>query len=465
MRRKGQFLSLDALLSLVLVIMVIGIVINTNDMIKAEVSSMIGWYDRANIADNMLDVLTKSPGYPENWEDNSSSVRSVGLRSENYSYALSYEKITALNASISMANVRNSLVNFSRWKDFQMEFYLLTKNVSVGGSFPGKIYIDLSESRNRNIQIGEGSTGNNPFPATNVTLNGDSLTQRPQPYNLNPGDVLTFINLADITVHDTVNHEDYPIPANSYIEVHVIDRGSNFQAQWNSGELHITGQGQVRIIIQGNTAGSLSLTSNVIYPTNLTIPTYSFALINGSPVTSNSIINSSKARSPWIEHEKRGFVVSSLLYSNPTIISQNETKVLLEGKLKENVPEYAYLEIDVPSDEAGDITLVVLDGGTIKGVLIEKNASNSNVMGEIAWRDGNRTYAKFYEGNTSSVRIPWKDIFGRFNTENGAKPVELWIYENSFSGNVVLRDLDNLGMLLEPKFEPILIKLWVWDDR
>lgn len=466
MRRKGQFLSLDALLSLVLVIMVIGVVINTNDMIKAEVSSMIGWYDRANIADNMLDVLTKSPGYPENWEDNSSSVRSVGLRSENYSYALSYEKITALNASISMANVRNSLVNFSRWKDFQMEFYLTTKNLSIAGDFPGPLITwDLSQDSG-NFRISD--KGNSPFDVEcdSVLLNG---APAPSGNNiqLDSGDVLEFIPLEDIDVYRQNTYYG-SIPSNSYVIVKTINAISNFKYSFRSGTpctLHITGNGQVRVIVESYNRGSLSITATSVYPTNLTIPTYSFALINGSPVTSNSIINSSKARSPWIEHEKRDFVVSSLLYSNLTIISQNETKVLLEGKLKENVPEYAYLEIDVPSDEAGDITLVVLDGGTIKGVLIEKNASNSNVMGEIAWRDGNRTYAKFYEGNTSSVRIPWKDIFGRFNTENGAKPVELWIYENSFSGNVVLRDLDNLGMLLEPKFEPILIKLWVWDDR
>lgn len=464
MKRRGQFLSLDALLSIALVIMVIGVVINTNDMIKAEVSSMIGWYDRANIADNMLDVLTKSPGYPENWEDNPSSVKSVGLRSENYSYALSHEKITALNASINDVNVKESLGNFSRWKDFQMEFYLLTKNVSVGGSFPGPLITwDLSQDSG-NFRIS--GAGNSPF---DVECDSVLLNEEPAPYGnniqLNAGDVLEFIPLEDIDVYRQNTYYG-SISSNSHVVVEVISAGSNLKYTFSSScTLHITGIGQVRVVVKSYDIGNLIINATSLYPSNITIPTYSFTLINGSLVTSNSTINSSKARSPWVEYEQRNFVVSTLIYNRSLTISQNETKILMEGKLRENVPEYAYIEIEVPSNEAGDVKIVAIDGSTIRGVLIRKDASSSNVTGVVAWKEGNKTFAKFYEGNTSSVRIPWKDIFERFNTENGAKPIELWIYEKSFSGNIVLRDLDNLGMLLEPKFEPVLIKLWVWDDR
>ena len=47
--RRGQLLSIDALLSLVIVVMVVGVVMNTNDMIRAEITNLLDWYDRANI--------------------------------------------------------------------------------------------------------------------------------------------------------------------------------------------------------------------------------------------------------------------------------------------------------------------------------------------------------------------------------------------------------------------------------
>jgi len=99
MKRRGQLLSIDALLSLVIVVMVVGVVMNTNDMIKAEITNLLDWYDRANIANNMLDVLIKNPGYPEDWEEGAADVKVVGLRDNTYSFALDYDKIIALNRS------------------------------------------------------------------------------------------------------------------------------------------------------------------------------------------------------------------------------------------------------------------------------------------------------------------------------------------------------------------------------
>ena len=341
--RRGQILSLDALLSLVIVVMVIGVVINTNDMIKAEITNLVEWYDRANIANNMLDILTKSPGYPKDWEHSVTMVKVVGLRSVNYSHALDYYKLMKLNSSINIANVKNSLVNLSTWRDFQIEFYLTTKNIS-------------------------------------------------------------------------------------------------------------------------ESPGTLSLSLSVLYPVNLSEPTYSFAVINGTVIRDINTIDRSKNASPWIEYQERNFVSAKLIYNRTMEVIQGQKKELIVGKLKQNVPNYAYFEIKVPEDESGNVTFAVLDGALLKGLLVKKDTSNSNITAILAWKEGTQTTTKSYIGNTTTIKIPWRDIFSEFNSENGAKPVEFWLYENNFR-SIILRDLGNIGLLLEPKFDPILIKLWVWDDR
>jgi len=341
--RRGQILSLDALLSLVIVVMVIGVVINANDMIKAEITNLVEWYDKANIVSNMLDVLTKSPGCPKDWEEDVTRVRVVGLRSADYSYALDYDKLMMLNSSIN--HVRGSLLNLSGWKDFQLEFYLMTKNFSVSGEVPENLSVSLQ----------------------------------------------------------------------------------------------------------------------FIYPANLSKPSFSFAIINGTVVHDIDTIVRSKNASPWIEYQERRLVVAKLIHNN-TVIARNQGKELMVGKLRQNIPICTYLEVEVPQ-EAGNVTFVILDGEISKGLLIKKDSTDSNVTAVLAWKEGTQSVVKSYEGNTTTVKIPWKDIFGEFNPENGAKPVEFWLYESNFNGNVILRDLDNIGLLLGPKLEPILIKLWVWDDR
>ncbi|WP_054840508.1 hypothetical protein [Thermococcus sp. JCM 11816] len=97
MRRGGQIFSLDAMLSLVIIIMVVGTVSATSENLKNEITSLVGWYERANIAENMLDVLTRSPGgEPEDWEKNIASVIVPGLRSLRGGNNLDYSKVMAL---------------------------------------------------------------------------------------------------------------------------------------------------------------------------------------------------------------------------------------------------------------------------------------------------------------------------------------------------------------------------------
>ncbi|NJE08960.1 hypothetical protein E3E31_10585 [Thermococcus sp. M39] len=483
--KRGQILSLDALLSLVIVIMVIGVVINANDMIKAEITNLVEWYDRANIANNMLDILTKSPGYPKDWEESVTTVKVVGLRSTEYSHALDYDKLMKLNSSINnVVNIKNSLVNLSEWKDFQLEFYLTTKNVSVSGSFPEIINVVLESSSGSggvNLKI-EGENGR-AFNVRWVILNKEggvyenedicTLVQGAK-VDLAVGDILSFETNETIYVSAIRQgvQASYNLPPGTIVTIEILNvnigQGSNIEMNYGGGscpyEFKVVGQGNVRVKFQAESSGDLSISSKFIYPTNSSEPTFSFAIINGTVINDTDTIIESKKASPWIEYQERSFVVAKLIYNKTLEIMQNQKKELIVGKLKQSVPSYAYLEIEVPQ-EAGNVTFVVLDGEIPKGLLIKKDSSNSNVTAVLAWKEGTQNIVKSYEGNTTTIMIPWEDIFGEFNPENGAKPVEFWLYENNFSGNVILRDLGNIGLLLEPKFEPVLIKLWVWDDR
>ncbi|ASJ08421.1 hypothetical protein A3L11_03905 [Thermococcus siculi] len=463
MRRRGQLLSLDAMLALVMVVVLLGTITSTSSALQNEISTMVGWYERANIASNMLDVLTKSPGDPANWSEDVSTLKSLGLRSNYRPYAISYDKISTLMELEDDAVVVQSLVNMSNNKDFELQFYLTNTTVELTGNFPRRIFIDLSDGRDRNIQIGQGSTGNNAFDAANVTLNGDELPKRNQPYTLSPGDVLAFYALEDITVHDRKNHEDYPITAPAYIEVQVISTGSNFQVKWSKQGLHITGQGRVRIIVEGYQKSTISVNVTVIEPEDLTAPSYTITVINGSKVSDATTIQKSRDRSPWIEYIERKVTVERFEYQEELDVDSSSTLEWISGRLTMNVPEYAYLRVTVAPQDTGSIILVVRDGDEYRGILIRKESEDSNLQAVVA-TSGDSTPPKFYIGNTTSIDIPWSSVFTTFETGAGSKVVAVWVYDNTFGGTVRVKDLGHLDTMMEPKFERSVLKLWVWDD-
>ncbi|WP_297068640.1 hypothetical protein [Thermococcus sp.] len=462
--RRGQLLSLDAMLSLVIVIVILGAVTNASDIVKGEITSMVGWYERANIADNMLDILTKSPGEPKNWTAAPSTIQVLGLRSNDYSYALSLNKIEALPKIQNVTPVIESLTKAAENKDFKLEVYITRTQFNISGSFPKEIYIDLSSEEDRNIEIGEGATGNNPFAAENVTLDGAPLQKSNKPYTLSPGDVLTFYTLSNITVHDARNNQDYPISADSYVEIYVISAGSNFQVTWNDQGLHITGQGQVRIIVKGYEDNRIHVEANVVYPENSSTPYYALTVINGSETTDANIIQASQERSPWIEHIERRMPLEALRYSENMTISQLESPVeWISGQLKLNIPSYAYLTVSVPSWASGNMTLVIQDGDLLKAAFIEKATANSSLQAVIA-TSGNTQPPHFYSGNTTVIKIPWDVIFSQFNPDQGSKTISLWVQGNTFNGQVSLEDNGHIITMMQPRFERILLELWVWDD-
>ncbi|KUH34048.1 hypothetical protein APY94_03490 [Thermococcus celericrescens] len=144
--RRGQLFSMDALISIVLVIMILGTVSATSESLRSEIASMVGWYERANIADNMLDVLTKSPGEPENWHVSSQNIRMVGLQDSIEGY-LDYTKLETLMSMVSSDNksIINALCNLSSGNNFELATYLTEYTLeasllrNVRGGLPGFI--------------------------------------------------------------------------------------------------------------------------------------------------------------------------------------------------------------------------------------------------------------------------------------------------------------------------------------
>ncbi len=245
--RRGQLLSLDAMLSLVMVIMILGTVTTTADNLRGgEITSLLGWYERANVADNMLDVLVKNPpGVPSDWEANpSGGVKVVGLRSENYTYALSYEKLLALKNHFDDASVKESLLNLSMGgKDFRMEFYLSSFNVSISGRFPRYYLHNLLLPGNDlgNVKISKAGPGNTEFSISYINLtrdgtsyvNGDvcSLTlENSGNVFLKPGDHLVFVatEAINVTVQGGQTFEK-TLPSNVKVEFEVIDSTSQYR--------------------------------------------------------------------------------------------------------------------------------------------------------------------------------------------------------------------------------------------
>ena len=468
--RRGQLLSFDAMLSLVIVIFILGTVTSTSSALKEEVTNVLGWYERANIADNMLDVLSKSPGVPANWTESPATTSLVGLRDNSYPFAISSAKIEALVSSANVSGVLNSLYNMSSRKDFRLSFYLTTTNITVTGQFPEEIFLNLtSELQNIKIALSTDSAGNTAFQVEcdSVLLNGE-----PSPtgnaIELNAGDVLEFVTVEEAQVLTEGNNRVAVISPGSYVVVRVVDARSNYQYSFDSSggvcTLHVGGQGQVKLVIYGNSAGTLVIRHVVIPAVNLTEASLSIAVINGTLISDESIVSASMARSPWVEYLSREVVSSKLVYEKSTTIGATGPEPILIGTLTQNVPSYAYLEVQVPEDSVGNLTLVAIDGTTPKGILVQRGASGEPLNATVAWKVNGRTYAEFYVGDAGSIRIPWRVLFSEFNSETGGKPVELWVYENSFGSPVTITDLNNLGLLLKPSFRTTVIKLWVWDD-
>ncbi|WP_297475384.1 hypothetical protein [Thermococcus sp.] len=463
MRHHGQILSLDAMLALIMVVIMLGTITNTSSTLQNDILTMVSWYERANIANNMLDILTKSPGNPPNWSKDVSGLRVIGLRSDAYPYALDYNKLQKLALLKNNPFVIKSLLSLSEGKDFKLKAYLTEIRIQVSGDFPEKISIDMGTVEDRDIRIGAGYNAESAFRAENVTLNGQPLSQSSQPYSLATGDVLAFYALEDIVVVDTNNNVRYPIGAPAYVEIKTVSANSNLYVTWDSSGLYIKGSGQIGIIVDGYQEGALRINSTVEEPENLTSPTFTIAVINGTEVSNLTLVNKSKERSPWIEYMERKLLVAKIKYSKELIANSGKSDEWIAGMLSMNVPEYAYLKVVVNEGDRGEIIVVVQDGGEYRALLIKKDTAESSLTATVATTNRN-VKPLFYTGNKTAIEIPWSTVFPTFDPNKGSKAIDVWVYKNTFNNPVRLIDAGNIDTLLEPEFERAILKLWVWEE-
>ncbi len=461
MKRSGQVLSLDAMLALIMVVVMIGTITNTSSTLQSEISSMVNWYERANIANNMLDILTKSPGNPPNWSEDIAGLRVIGLRSDKYPYAIDYNKLQELALLKNNPLIIKSLLNLSESRDFKLDAYLTETKLQVSGDFPKRILVDMGVSKERDIKIGAGYNAESAFRAENVTLNGQPLSKSTKAYSLTTGDVLAFYALEDIAVVDTKNNVRYPISAPAHVVVKTISANSDLYATWDGSDLHITGSGQIGIIVDGYQEGTLKINATVEEPENLTSPTFTIAVINGTEASNLTLVNESKERSPWIEYMERKLLVAKVMYSKELTINNGESREWIAGMLGMNVPEYTYLKVVVNKEDTGELTLVVQEGKGYWALLIKKDTSESTLTATVATANGS-IEPLFYTGNKTTIEIPWSTVFPTFDPNKGSKAIDVWVYKNTFNDPVHLIDTGNINTLLEPKFERAILKLWVW---
>lgn len=477
MVRRGQIFSIDAFISIIVLIMVLSAVSATSESLRMEIGSLIGWYERANIANNMLDVLLDTPGVPPDWEANPVHVRVVGLRDSENSYFIDYTKLEVLGEK--PATLLSALLNESSGKDFLISVYVSRFRVSISGHFP-RVYLQNMTFANPNgnppgvnLEITSGN-GNNPFTVTWVQLKRDGNVYtnegmcslvKGNTIALQSGDVLSFVLNENITLTAKRGQytETYSIPKGAKVIITITGEGaSNFQINYGGGSCPYTfkfgGQGNVVITVSAYDNTTPAFNSTYVFFTQLLqngTPSYSFAAINGTLVTDNGTILASMNRSSWVEVAQRIVVVGRMVYNLSA--GPSNQKPLIYGVLTQRLPSAGYLNITVPSSE-GNLTLFVLSGNSTGGLFVYRD-SGGDLWGVVV--RGNSTVR--YRGGGSSLIIPLRDVLG--NPSRG-DILGLWLYSlNGWArGKVSIKVSPPLNWFLRPKLEQALIQLKVWDD-
>ncbi|MBP1911753.1 hypothetical protein [Thermococcus stetteri] len=478
---------------IVMLIFVVGAITDTSSALKSEIAGMLEWYERANIAENMLDVLTKNPGEPEDWYLHPADARVSGLRDSNISYALDYEKFIVFNSS--KEQIKDKLVELAMGKDFKIVSFISNFNVDIVGSYP-KVYLDnvTFSRKGGNVRFDiQGSPNGNDF----FSIESIAITRGGQTYinssitaladnshrkiPLVGGDIVEFVTTS--TTYITTTKADIPpglcnsalstsgtcvigpLPPRTKFTIYVNPH-SNFQIQMNGQDnwqsIRLTaGQGQVIVTVSARDSQLPQIVANytpasVVEEDNK--PAWEFAVINGSIVNDENVINASMNRSPWIEVEKRVSVLNRLEYNLSAQPSKSVPMVY--GVLRSNLPVGGYFKVSVPSGE-GDLSFVIISG-TQKRALFVYREAGSKVRAVMVYNNSS-IEPTYYSGDANSVAVPLETLFG--NPSPG-DTIAIWFV--SINGwersSVEMKFEPSLGVVLAPKFDAIILKLWVWDD-
>lgn len=577
--KRGQLLSFDALLAVVIIIFMLGAVSATSDNLKSGLTSLLGWYDRTSIPDTMLDVLLKSPGSPPNWSEDSSSLVVPGLRAYSDQY-VDYDKAVAFFNLLENNDSRwgHALSNLSLRHPFLLDFYLgkwafkanFSWNPNVGGGVPpgfnvyngscsitgsaqlsfddptiipcspldvrgstditasshlcivgsvgvdtrGSITVDVGHyppSQEYSylaiggdwIIRGAGTVhvaGNAYVLGALVVLGGGSrdidIAKDLIIYGNTSNPYMIDITGASVSINVGIAGSS---PGNVYVRVNGIWYASNQTGVW----YRRTGNGWEKV--QGTPAGISSnpkvltingyplspdwrppsppdclsygqgqpltvshIEGNYTYPQQLNGSQVwnRVAYLNGSFLVNPADISrvfAAMNASDWVSYSERNTVMSLFKYNRTIWITGNSEDILLGGVLRYPIPSYALLRFVIPN-ETGYLLMVIVDGGDLKALGVWKTSKTPTVMGQM-WKlaGGTVTTVAAYRGSGDSLTIPWGDVF---SAPTGAgRPVLMYLYSNAFTQPVKMVDEGDIGVLLSPMYEPLLVKLWVWDER
>lgn len=494
--KPGQLLSFDAMLSLVIAILILGMITSTSSALKDDITTMLGWYERANIGDNMLDIVVKNPGTPDNWESDPSNLVYLGLENSRYPNTIDYLKIEALNKAVNDNDpaIRSALANLSMGKDFTLGFYLtrveIIGNVSV---VPPNIEgsVELTEGRHFSLTTRPGySYGLSIVVPWASPLRKDfpGVGNIQYVMNMSAGEIFTFKITEDVNVV-------YSIPAGQGVggskETVTIPAGSTVYVRVDSGWLLIgwtpleNGEYQLwlpyhgeglevsttwdGVIWWGQQGGvySTNLTIRYIYATRVVDTDYNMTMINGTFVEDSSIIRTSMNRSPWITYTERRVPMTKMIYNRSYTVTPNDLpKELYVGSIYTPIPDYMALKVGF--NDTGYIVMVAWMRGTnISGysVLAAYKASvDSNIQLIINQTINGKTYVKSYtSGSPDYVIVQWKEFLTQIK-QGESLDIHVWVYEMRDIDQVEITDLNGIKTIMKPQASLAVLKLWVWDD-
>ncbi|WP_297479912.1 hypothetical protein [Thermococcus sp.] len=420
--RRGQLLSLDALVALVVVIFILSAVTSASQNIESGLSSMLGWYERTNLADNMLDVLINTPGEPSNWTENLSVVRVPGLRSINGQY-VDYNKITTLFDNVHSGNstLLNALWNLSGHNNFRLTFYFVNSSISANYSFSASSILPSMSSILEICSLSEVKVLPNdtsiviycPTGTFYFSHSGVSYNYYGNPYsvcvlnsafvgnnfNLYVGQTFSVNGSLRVASDGSVNTSSLYVNGNLSVANSGTLSASN--VAYINGSLYIAGSGNVAdvgtLYVYGSAyignSGFLNATGSVYILKNTTIASYGVATIRGSYYEYSNL---TLANGAYLSVGGSTYIGGNLLARGISTLSSNgsvyivgnaslsSSKVLSNGSVYINGP--LYLGQDGVINASGDV--YINGNATVYGTIVGRNIyvnGSLEILGYTGW--------------------------------------------------------------------------------
>ena len=420
--RKGQLLSLDALVALVVVIFILSAVTSASQNIGNGLSSMLSWYERTNLADNMLDILINTPGEPSNWTGNLSVVRVPGLRSINGQY-VDYNKITTLFDGVRSGNsaLLNALWNLSGHNNFRLTFYFVNSSISANYSFSVSSILPsvpsvLEICSLRQAGVLPNDTSIVIYCPTGIfyfSHSGISYNYYGNPYsvcilnsafvgnnfNLYVGQTFSVNGSLRVASDGSVNTSSLYVNGNLSVANSGTLSASN--VAYINGSLYIAGSGNVAdvgtLYVYGSAyignRGLLNATGSVYILKNTTIASYGVATIGGSYYEYSNL---TLANGAYLAVGGSTYIGGNLLASGTATLSSNgsvyivgnaslsSSEILSNGSVYINGP--LYLGQDGVINASGDV--YINGNATVYGTIVGRNIyvnGSLEILGYTGW--------------------------------------------------------------------------------